>query len=105
MMIKGETLMPTQLTTPELNHCLEYIDCASHEQIQHMYTALHIRNQALQARAMRGLCVGDRVSFTDRKGFKHFGKITKINRKNAKILEEVRNVQWTVAGTLLKLED
>ncbi len=78
---------------------------ATTDELQRIQDATRARWSALQRRAKSTLVVGDRVTFTTRKGRVVEGEVTQLLRKNVKVLEWGQNgrpsTDWKVAPSLL----
>ena len=65
--------------------------------------ALNAQVREKRREAKRGLFPGMRVQFfNNRTGLNVFGRITKVNRVNVDLTEEVTHLKWRVSPQLLK---
>ena len=87
----------------------EVASLRSQEDLSRIYDAAKVAHNNISNLTKLTFSIGDRVSFTGKRGDSIEGKIKKINRKNIQVLEEKRNgeealygTNWTVSPTLLK---
>ena len=89
----------------EIRDCIKQLDGTELNEIVYM---VNNHRKVLSNQARGDLWVGKPVSFDDR-GYRYFGRVVKVNRKNSKVkaLREdkmdngVRPSVWTVPNTML----
>jgi len=79
------------------------------EDLSRVYDAAKVAQNTISNLTKLTFAVGDRVSFTGKRGSLIEGSITKINRKNILVQEEMKDgvenpygMRWTVSPTLLE---
>ena len=87
----------------------EVASLRSQEDLSRIYEASKVAHNSISNLTKLSFQVGDRVSFTGKRGSLIEGSITKINRKNILVQEETKDgvenpygMRWTVSPTLLE---
>jgi hypothetical protein len=91
-------------TAVEAIYALQDID-----ELRGIYDAITLKQNALAREGIRSVVKGDVVSFTDRRGVKIVGKVTKVNRKTVMVLggmsNGVFNTTYKVPASMIKVEE